>query len=86
MQGNGQFIIRPTDNKMPMRIQLDQMDGGAVAVTASLGDGTIQTLCVFREGQLVVCDLSLEIAGKLGIKLDGFGCIKISTRSKLPIR
>lgn len=49
MEGNGQFVVKPVNDKMPMRLQLDTMDGSAVAVVASLGDGTIQTLCVFRE-------------------------------------
>jgi len=79
MEGNGQFVIRPANDKMPMRLQLNQIDGGTVAVVASLGDGTIQTLCVFRAGELVVCDFSLEIAKKMGIKLDGFGHIKVCT-------
>lgn len=76
MEGNGQFVVRPSSNKMPMRLQLDQMDGGDVAVVASLGDGTVQTLCVFRAGALVMSDLSDALAKKMGIELDEFGYIK----------
>lgn len=77
MKGNGQFVIRPENNKIPMRLQLNQMSNNAVEVMATLGDGTAQTLCVFREGTLVVCDLSLEIAMKMGIELDSLGHIRV---------
>ena len=79
MNGNGQFVIRPPNDKMPIRLQLDPRNDNTVSVVASLGDGTIQTLCVFRAGQLVVCDLSRESAKRLGLKLDSFGYIKVAS-------
>lgn len=80
MEGNGQFVIKPANNKMPMRLQLNPMGNGAISVVASLGDGTIQTLCVFREGKLITCNLSAEISKKLGVEMDGFGHIRVCTR------
>jgi len=79
MEGNGQFVVKPANDKIPMRLQLDTMDSGTVAVVASLGDGTVQTLCVFRAGALVICDLSDASAKKMGIELDGFGHMKVCT-------
>jgi len=80
MEGNGQFIVKPANDKMSVRLEFDQQDGGGVAVTASLGDGTAQALCVFLEGELILCDCSVEIAKKMGVELDSFGYIKVSSR------
>lgn len=81
MEGNGQFAIRRENDKVPVRLQFHQMgSGGPVSVEASLEDGTTQTLCLFKDGKLTVCDLSVLIAEKLGIELaNGTSHIKVCT-------